>query len=269
MCLLRPVAEVKRGQKQHEYGVLMHNMEETSLTAICLMSDGRYVTLPLERAHVAFKKVREAEYIMSAYDKKECQALYIAATSDTTALELRLAKCLSDYNDSVRDAALARTAKLAASRARRTSKQTVNPKVNISHICLGTSVSMFFTWKELGVDAQQPSKCEAKNGDYDKTGEWRSGSIKDISKNKFKKYVYECVFDTPGRYTGLFTTGEIKEARINFLKIQALHAAALSSSSDDGLSSVDGDDDMLQAQGKMTSEQSKEYLPLRRKSNEQ
>ena len=71
MCLLRPVAQVKRGQKRHEYGVLMHNMEESSLWAICLMTDGRYVVLPLDRAHIAFKKVQEAEYIMSSYDKKE------------------------------------------------------------------------------------------------------------------------------------------------------------------------------------------------------
>jgi hypothetical protein len=223
----------------------MHNMEESSLWAICLMTDGRYVVLPLDRAHIAFKKVQEAEYIMSSYDKKECHAMYIAASNDTTALELRLIKILSDYNDSVTDAARARKAKLDATRAKTLSKKTVNPKVTIGHLCLGTTVSMFFTWKELGFAAQQPSKCAAKNGAYDNTGEWRSGSIANITKNKFKKYVYECVFDTPGRYTGLFTTGEIKEARINFLKIQALHADAVNASSDDGLSSVEGDEDML------------------------
>ena len=242
----------------------MHNMEENSVTGICLMTDGRYVVLPLDRIHVAFKKVLEAEYVMSAYDEEECHALYNAATKDTTALELRLAKCLSDYNDSVRDAYLARSAKLAAGRATRTSKEKVNIKVNISHICLGTSVSMFFTWKELGVEARQPSKCEAKNGAYDDTGEWRSGSIKNITKNKFKKYVYECVFDTPGRYTGSFNNVEIKEARINFLKIQALHAAALTSSSDDGLSSLDGDDVMLLAESKHTCTLGRKSKPLGR-----
>jgi hypothetical protein len=123
---------------------------------------------------------------------------------------------------------------------------------------------MFFTWKELGVEARQSSKCEAKNGAYDNTGEWRSGSIQNITKNKFKKYVYECVFDTPGRFTGFFNTSEIKEARINFLKIQALHAAALSSSSDDGLSSLDGDDVMLQAESKDTSTLGRKSKPLAR-----
>ena len=59
---------------------------------------------------------------------------------------------------------------------------------------------MFFTWKELGVDAQQPSKCEAKNGADDNTGEWRTGSITNITKNQFKQYVYEWVFDTPARW---------------------------------------------------------------------
>jgi hypothetical protein len=115
---------------------------------------------------------------------------------------------------------------------------------------------MFFTWEDLGIDAQQPRKCEAKNGAYDKAGEWRTGTIKDIVKNKFKKYVYACVFDTPGRYTGLFSGAEIKEARTNFLKIQAIHADELNSS-DDGLSSCDGADDRNAAQAKTLSDKSK------------
>ena len=161
----------------------MHNMDESSLLAICMMTDGRYVTLPLDKMQLAFKRVLEAEYIMSVADCKECHALYIAAICDTTALELRLAKCVFDYNESMQVALIARVAKLEAARARTRTKPPAIPKVTMGQICRGTSVSMFFTWEDLGIDAQQPRKCEAKNGAYDKAGEWRTGTINDIVKN--------------------------------------------------------------------------------------
>ena len=263
MCLLRPYAQVKPGQKRHEYGILLHDIEESSHTGTSLMTDGRLVTLPLDKLHLAFKRVRDDDYLMSVASCKQCYALYKAASSDEPALELRIANSVAEYYKAIADASAARSAK-QAERAKTLAKQTANPKVTMSHICLGTSVSMFFTWKELGCEPQQPSKCEAKNSGYDKSGMWRTGSITKITKNKFRKYVYESVFDISDGYTGSFTSVEIKEARKNFLKIQALHAAALSSS-DDGFSSMDGDDDMLTAQRKTSSLQADTHKPVTQK----
>ena len=185
MCLLRPVAQVHQGQKRHEYGVLLHDIDESSRTASSLMTNGRIVTLPLDKMHLAFKRVREDAYVMSVASCKECYALYKAACSDLTALELRIAKSVADYYQAIADKSASRLAKQAA-RAKNLAKQTDIPKVTMSHICLGTSVSMFLTWKELGCDPQPPSKCEAKNSGYDNAGMWRTGSISKITKTNSK-----------------------------------------------------------------------------------
>ena len=227
------------------------------------MTDGRLVTLPLDKLHLAFKRVRDDDYVMSVASCKQCYALYKAASSDDPTLELRIANSVAEYSKAIADASAARSAK-QAERAKTLAKQTAIPKVTMSHICLGTSVSMFFTWKELGCDPQQPSKCEAKNSGYDKAGMWRTGSITKITKNKFRKYVYESKFDTSDGYTGAFTSGEIKEARTNFLKLQALHAGELSSS-DDEFSSMDCKDDMLTAQKKTLSLQDDTHKPVTQK----
>ncbi len=227
------------------------------------MTDGRLVTLPLDKLHLAFKRLRDDDYVMSVASCKQCYALYRAASSDDPTLKLRIANSVAEYFKAIADASAARSAK-QAERAKTLAKQTAIPKVTMSHICLGTSVSMFFTWKELGCDPQQPSKCEAKNSGYDKAGMWRTGSITKITKNKFRKYVYESKFDTSDGYTGSFTSGEIKEARINFLKLQALHAGELSSS-DDEFIGMDCNADMLTAQRKTSPLQDDTHKPVTQK----
>ncbi len=236
MCLLRPKAQVKRGEKRQEYGVLMHNMEEESLCATCLMMDGRYVTLSWDHMHLAFKRVKEESYVMTEAMQTECLNMYIAALRDSTALEILIRQRELEYKVAMDAASIAHEAKVAATKARSQAKQKAPPKARMSDICLGTSVSMFFKWSELGSDGRQPAKCEAKESGTDNEGKWCTGSITNITQNQFKKWVYQCVFDTPGKFTSSFTSGEIKEARNNFLKLQHLLAAQKLNSSDDWLS---------------------------------
>jgi hypothetical protein len=84
MCLLRPK---KRGQTIQEYGVLLHNMQEESICGICLMEDGRYVTLDWDSLHRAFKQVKENEFAMCEARENFCRKMYLTALENSTAVD--------------------------------------------------------------------------------------------------------------------------------------------------------------------------------------
>jgi hypothetical protein len=241
MCLLLPPKQRQRGQPIVEYGVLMHNMEEDSHVGTCLMMDGRYATLSWDKLLLAFKRVKEEAYVMTKAQMTLCEELHKAAIVDKPSLELRIAKSEKRYK-------MGRQAVQDAKPTKK--KKPVAPKrATLSEICLGTTVSMFFRWAELGMTGPLLAKCEAKQGVLNSDGEWRTGTVMDIQQNKFRKWLYFCVFDTPTKHKETFASGEIRVGRDNYLKLQAMRELQ-ETSSDDGLSSPVVDTDMLQAHSK-------------------
>ena len=87
MCLLRPRGQVRKGELKHEYGILVHNMEEDSFLGTCFMQDGRYVTLSWQEINKAFKKVKEDAYVISSNNEKVLRDLYDAVMTDVLTLE--------------------------------------------------------------------------------------------------------------------------------------------------------------------------------------
>ena len=87
MCLLRPKNAVPRGECVQEYGVLMHNMEESSTTGTCFMPrDGRYVTLDLIDLHKSFKRIKEDSYVLGLAARSELWKMCQRETSDHESL---------------------------------------------------------------------------------------------------------------------------------------------------------------------------------------
>ena len=87
MCLLRPRGQVRKGELKHEYGILVHNMEEDSFLGTCFMQDGRYVTLSWQEINKAFKKVKEDAYVISSKNEELLRDLYDAVMMDVLTLE--------------------------------------------------------------------------------------------------------------------------------------------------------------------------------------
>lgn len=97
MCLLRRKATVPKGERQQEYGILVHNMAEDSLYATCLMTDGRSNTLSLVNVDNAFRRIKEDMYKIPPLVKKQLQEMYIAASANTAQLNICIEKSQSDY----------------------------------------------------------------------------------------------------------------------------------------------------------------------------
>ena len=95
MCLLRPRGQVRKGELKHEYGILVHNMEEDSFLGTCFMQDGRYVTLSWQEINKAFKKVKEDAYVISSKNEELLRDLYDAVMMDVLTLEknIELSEC--------------------------------------------------------------------------------------------------------------------------------------------------------------------------------
>jgi hypothetical protein len=217
MCLLRPK---KRGQTIQDYGVLMHNIEEESICGICLMEDGRYVTLNWDSLHLAFKRVKEDEFALTEAKGKEIRNMYLTALEDYTASELRIAHAQAAFQKATHEADLAHRAKLAA-KVKYNTKTTAIPKVLM---------------KDLDDFEKPHAKCAAKHAGSDDEGEWRTGTVEKMKQNKYRKWAYYTVFDTPSRFAEWFDAGTTKDARINYLKLEAIREAQVTSD-DDGLSS--------------------------------
>ncbi len=111
MCLLRPRKNVPKRECHHEYGILMHNMEEDSFFGTCLMQDGRYVTLSWQHIHKALKKVLEDDYVISPTKEKMLQDLYNNAMADVLALEKQIEISQCAYQLLKANATVARKAK--------------------------------------------------------------------------------------------------------------------------------------------------------------
>ena len=179
---------------------------------------------------------------MNITQRQQCLELYIAAIADLTALELRIAQCTVEYKTAEDNARLARQAVIDA-RAKNKNRTVAPKRAKLSEICLGTSVSIFFRWAKLGDTRGAPAnKCAAIEGSRESGGEWRTGTVIGITQTKSRKWLYRCVFDTPTRNQAIYTSGQIRVGRDNYLQLQA-SIAANESSSDDGLSSPDLDND--------------------------
>ncbi len=243
MCLFRVKAGLPKGEPRQEYGVLLHNMTEASYYGTCLMSDGRYITISWDKLHQAFKRIKEWDSIIPPKKDKELRAVYIGACADTTALELRVEQSQAEYKDGIERVRLKREAAREAAAAlknKKTPSTKASKKAKISDICVNTHVSMFFRWEELESPLPRPSKVPDADGKIDLADQWVSGTVTAITQNKFRKKVYTCVFDTPGKYTSPYNAQEILVARDNYVKLKNSHHGIVDSSSDD-FSATDDD----------------------------
>jgi hypothetical protein len=230
MCLLRKA--VPKGEAKHEYGVLLHNMTEEAYYGTCLMTDGRDVTLSWDHLHQAFKRIKEESYIIPREKEKHLREMYIGAIADTTAIESRIAKSQAEYRKALEKVAAARAA-VAAEKSKKKVTQKAPKKVNMSDISVNSHVCMYFTWDELQSPHPRPSDVPDANGQTDLADQWRTGTVTKIVQNRWKKKVYTCVFDTPGKYTRQYNAEEILVARGNYIKLIKLNYVVHDSSSDD------------------------------------
>ncbi len=152
-------------------------------------------------------------------------------------MELRIAHTQADFQKATQEADLAHRAKLAA-KVKYNTKTTAIPKVLIKDLICGIRVSMFFKWGELDDFEKPHAKCAAKHAGSDGEGEWRTGTVEKMKQNKYRKWAYYTVFDTPSRFAEWFDAGTTKDARINYLELEAIREAQVTSD-DDGLSSPD------------------------------
>ena len=247
MCLFRVKAAIPKGEPPQEYGVLLHNMTEESYYGTCLMNDGRLVTMSWDKLHQAFKRIMEWDCIISALKQNELREMYLAACADTTALELRIKKSQSEYKAAIE---LVRVKREAAREAAAALKNAKNPtlkarkKVKINDIRVNTHVSMYFTWEELESTLPRPSTVPDADGMTDMADQWRTGTVTKIDQNKWRKKVYTCVFDTPGKFTSPYNAQEILVARENYIKLKTSYHGIVESSSDD-FSATDEDSNLV------------------------
>ena len=108
MCLLRPRSDVRKGELKHEYGILVHNMEEDSFSGTCFMLDGRFVTISWQDLNKAFKKVKEEAYVISFITEKLLRDLYDKVMVDVVTLEMNIEASRSAYNQKIEAAQTAR-----------------------------------------------------------------------------------------------------------------------------------------------------------------
>ena len=243
MCFMRARSATAKGETRHQYGVLLHNLTEESYFGTCLMTDGGYLTLSWDLLHQAFKRITEWDLRLTTPKQKELRDLYIKAIADTTALELRITQSQSEYNEGIERVRVSREAKREAAAA---AKLKIKPpakkkpkKIKISDIRLNTHVAMFFTWEELESPNPRPTRVPDKYGKIDIADQWRCGTVTNIVQNKWRKTVYTCVFDTPGKFTSPYNAQEILVARENFIKLKGDFPGVEDSSSDDFSSSDD------------------------------
>ena len=222
-------------------------MTEESYYGTCLMNDGRLVTMSWDKLHQAFKRIMEWDCIISALKQNELRDMYLAACADTTALELRIEKSQSEYKAAIE---LVRVKREAAREAAAALKNAKNPtlkarkKVKINDIRVNTHVSMYFTWEELESTLPRPSTVPDADGMTDMADQWRTGTVTKIDQNKWRKKVYTCVFDTPGKFTSPYNAQEILVARENYLKLKTSYHGIVESSSDD-FSATDEDSNLV------------------------
>ena len=243
MCFMRARSATPKGETRHQYGVLLHNLTEESYFGTCLMTDGGYLTLSWDLLHQSFKRITEWELRLTPPKQKELRDLYIKAIADTTALELRITQSQSEYNQGIERVRIAREAKREAAAA---AKLKIKPpakkkpkKLKISGIRLNTHVAMFFTWEELESPHPRPTRVPDKDGKIDIADQWRCGTVTNIVQNQWRKKVYTCVFDTPGKFTSPYNAQEILVARENFIKLKSDFPGVEDSSSDDFSTSDD------------------------------
>ena len=236
MCLLRTKAATPKGEPTHEYGILLHNMTETMSYGTCHMHDGRDVTLSWDKLHQSFKRIKESDYIIPPEKQKECWDMYVAACADTEALAIRIERSVKAYVDDMDSKRNKREAvRVAAATLKSKTKPTKRApkKAKISEIRVKTHVSMFFTWEELESTLPRPTNVPDADGMTDMADQWRTGTVTKIWQNKWKKKVYTCVFDTPGKFTSPYNAKEILVARDNYLKLNTPGLGSGDSSSDD------------------------------------
>ena len=230
MCLLRPKNAVPRGECVQEYGVLMHNMEESCTTGTCFMRDGRYETLDLINLHKAFKRIKEDSYVLGMAARSELWKMYQRATADQEALNNKIAESQARFTKARAEASRVRQAQ-AAARAQKATAQQAPKKATLRDITLGCNVSMYFKWDEL----EASDRAKGALG----KGQWCTATILKMEPNKNRQMVYTCMFHNANRTKSKFNGHEIKIARDNYVRLQALQAAEGESSSEDGLSDVD------------------------------
>jgi hypothetical protein len=176
-------------------------MTEESVSGTCFMSDGRYETLGGDNLASAFKLIEDRRYVLPLSERNELREMYYAATACPDALERNIEKSKAQFLQRVEHARLAFIAK-DATKPKKFERVKAPPKTPLRDITLGTKVSRFFEWTELDAELR-------KIGPLGK-GQWRTGSIIKIVKNKSRKVVYTCVFDTPGKYTNSMNADVIK-----------------------------------------------------------
>ena len=191
MCLLRPRNTVPRGECVQEYGVLMHNMEESSTTGTCFMTrDGRYETLDLIDLHKSFKRIKEDSYVLGLAARSELWKMCQRETADQEALKDKIAESQARFTNARAEATRVRQAQ-AAARAEKAKAQSAPKKATLRDITRGCCVSMYFEWDEL--DAIDRAK-----GPLGK-GQWCTATILDMVPNKYRKMVYTCMFHNANR----------------------------------------------------------------------
>jgi hypothetical protein len=158
----------------------MHDMAEESSCGTCLMSDGRYETLPLDKLAWSFKRFRDQSYLLPLPQRSELREMYNTANADKEKLEEHIAKSQSQLKQSLEEASLVRSAQREAAESAKKEENAKAPKKKstLRDITLGTKVTIYCEWADLDANLR-------KVGPLGK-GQWLGGNVINIVKENRK-----------------------------------------------------------------------------------
>ena len=221
MCLLRAKKDFPKGTRPQEYGVLLHNMAEDSICGTCVMEDGRFETIPWGKLKLAFKRIHESSYKIADVMKTACNLLYLAAKADHATLNKKIKDCERDYFAFMDAAYAERRNKRGAKR--KLGETTTSQPNKTGTISLGTQVSMYFTWSELGPPSGGPGAVKLTGAlGEDDDGQHRTGVVTQCVQNKYRRWTYTCTFDTPQKHIFPMTTDEMRKGMAKFAELRRL-----------------------------------------------
>ncbi len=229
MCLFRARGTISKGIRKVEYGILAHNLEEDSEIGTCLMEDGRYETLGWNDLDKSFRRILEIDNVLNNVDEKLLRDLFNEEMMDVLSMEEKIETSQILYRQQNTAAIEARLAK-QAERSKTLLKTKANKKCTLKDIQLQTNVAMYFHWGECGLVEKPSGKLRLKKKCVDKDGEYRTGTVIGKEQNKFRHWIFTCVFDTPQKFEAKFNSNEIKAARDHYVRLEDLNSGNESSS---------------------------------------
>ena len=234
MCLLLRGPK-RKGQRQEEFGALMHDTSYDLGHGVCMMDDGRYIALSWKHVDLAFKRMKEEDRATNLTKSMRSELLlrYRAEIADSQFLELKIKACVTEYLDGI----AAKKQKPKKNQPRPASKNAPKPMPILACVQVGTHIASFFAWDELGLTPDSPLAVGEEPLHNDEHGKWIMGTVTSLNKNKHNVKYYTCQFHTPAPRTFEYNSAETQKAIRNLAELRAMGTTP----SEDGEKGSDSD----------------------------